>query len=186
MHLGRSWCSRFRDRPPSKSHAPALEACHGVPHVFHTPVRLTGTGQWRSPGEGACRIRENNDQYLGYRSGHAPRDRGNARGISARMKNDCSEYPRATTSCALACCVAAKEGYSSGFSNACRPDAAFELRFSHKHFRVLYSTSVSIGAGRRGLWRKTEVEPKFSRAPTPLRKSRFECLTRFSGARRRR
>ncbi len=92
----------------------------------------------------------------------APGNGERGEGVPAKMKNDCS-----TTSCALACCVAAKEGYSSGFSNACRPDAAIELRFSHKLSRVLYRTSVCIGAGRRGFWRKTEVEPKFSRAPTP-------------------
>lgn len=106
---------------------------------------------------------------LAHRKAPGSGERGE--GVSAKRENNCSGDPRPTTSCALACCVAAKEGCSSGFSKACRPDAAFELRFSHKPSRVLYSTAVRAGAGRRGFWRKTKVEPEFSRAPTPSAES---------------
>ena len=98
------------------------------------------------------------------------RKRGERGGVSAKREINCSDDPRPTTSCALACCVAAKEGYSSGFSRACRPDAAFELRFSQTHARSVQHFCTRRHRAR-GFWRKTEVEPEFSWAPTPSAES---------------
>lgn len=103
------------------------------------PVRLTGTG----------------------------RAHGNAGGsgeMSAKIENDCFDSPRTTISCARLCCASAKEGYSYVFSDAYRPDTVFELRNSNSFELLLYRRPVRGGGRRRGFWRNTEVEPRFSQA----------------------
>ena len=145
-----------------------------VPYLYMESTRRMDRMNFRRPE--FRQTRENENQDVGCAAEAAGTDGGRecGEGESAKRENNCFEAPLTTTSCARVWCAAAKEWYYPEFSSAYRPHAAFELRFSHKLPGVLYSTSVHNDARRRGYWRKTEVEPRFSRPLPPLRKSRFE------------